>query len=201
MYVSAISQWAKIRKKFDFWKPYCFYFIEFFFQIEYLAFEVIVVSTWKNGFVYWFFFRFFVLYATYISISFIHVFICVEWMINKIISLCQSMKTLFIKITIFFYFFAEEHLYGKMEDQKEFSEDVTHGLMPDFPGLNLKETEIVWLFWIMFTKIGLNIMMLLVTIRNLPFANALEENEKNLGFKSLSFSISHAIYWTWIRMK
>ena len=40
----------------------------------------------------------------------------------------------------------EEHLYGKMEDQKEFSEDVTHGLMPDFPGLNLKETEIVWLF-------------------------------------------------------
>ena len=44
------------------------------------------------------------------------------------------------------HFFAEEHLYGKMEDQKEFPEDVTHGLMPDFPGLNLKETEIVWLF-------------------------------------------------------
>ena len=122
-----------------------------------------------------------------VYISFIHVFICVEWMINKIISLCQSMKTLFIKITIFFYFFAEEHLYGKMEDQKEFSEDVTHGLTPDFPGLNLKETEIVWLFWIMFTKIGLNIMMLLVTIRNLPFANALEENEKKFGIQITLF--------------
>ena len=78
----------------------------------------------------------------------------------------------------FNFFFAEEPLYGKMEDQNVFQEDVTHGLMQDFLDLNQKEMEIVWLFWIMFTKIGLNIMMLLVTIRNLPFANALEEKKK-----------------------
>ena len=191
----------KSEKSLILWK-----FSFYWFFLDWVAFEVIVVSTWKNGFVYWFFFSIFCSLCN-VHISFIHVFICVEWMINRIISLCQSIKTLFIRITIFFYFFAEEHLYGKMEDQKEFPEDVIHGLTLDFPGLNLKETEIVWLFWIMFIKIGLNIMMLLVTIRNLPFANALEENEKRIrdSNHSLSLFLSLMLFielqFIWNKMK
>ena len=140
-------------------------------------------------FVHWFFSL--ILSPLYqLTALFMYLFVWNEWWKNYF--------TLSIDEDTFYknhYFFlsAEEHLYGKMEDQKEFPEDVTHGLMPDFPGLNLKETEIVWLFWIMFTKIGLNIMMLLVTIRNLPFANALEENEKKFRIQitlCLSFSLS-----------
>ena len=188
----------KSEKSLILWK-----FSFYWFFLDRVAFEVIVVSTWKNGFVYWFFFNFlFSMQHTHQLYSCIY--LCGMNDKKESFHFANRWRHFLLK-SLFFLLFSYR---GTLVWQNGRSERISRGRypwshagfsgpQPEGNGDCLAILNNVYQDRVKYHDVACHHKK--PTICECPW----RKWKKNSGFKSLSvsLSLSHAIYWTSIHMK